>query len=61
MPRTLAIDDYSAVLFGNEVPQTVYSWGAGGSARYLDTPVHANGRVVAEHSVQADACKLRNE
>lgn len=61
MPRTLAIDDYSAVLFGDEVPQTVYSWGAGCSARYLDTTVHATGSAVEEQAVQADSCNLRDE
>ena len=37
MPRTLAIDDYSAVLFADEAPTTIYSWNAGGSARYIQT------------------------
>lgn len=35
MTRTLAIDDFSAVLFSDEQPVCLYSWGSGGSARYL--------------------------
>jgi hypothetical protein len=37
LPRTLAIDDYGAVLFTDQVPKTIYFWQAGGSARYLNT------------------------
>ena len=61
MLRTLAIDDYSAVLFGDEVPQTVYSWRAGGSARYLHANVQATGSAVAEQAVLAPTCNLRDE
>ena len=49
MPRTLAIDDYGAVLFTNQVPKTIYSWQAGGSARYLNT----DGLSVFESSLSA--------
>ena len=36
MPRTLAIDDYAAVLFEDEAPAVLYSWRTDASARYLE-------------------------
>ena len=57
MPRTLAIDDYSAVLFDNEAPATIYSWNAGGSARYLQ----AEGNSVSEAALDVGTITLSSD
>ena len=57
MPRTLAIDDYSAVLFDNEAPATIYSWNAGGSARYLQ----AEGNSVSEAALDVETITLSSD
>ncbi|MBE7939035.1 MULTISPECIES: peptidase E [Ramlibacter] len=48
MPRTLAIDDFAAVLFESGRPRVNYSWVPGAAARYL---VRA-GDVVREEPVE---------
>lgn len=57
MPRTLAIDDYGAVLFANEAPAAIYSWNAGGSARYLQ----ADANSVSESDLLVEVTVLPSD
>jgi peptidase E len=57
MPRTFAIDDYSAVLFANEAPAAIYSWNAGGSARHLQS----DGNSVSEAALQVETTTLHGD
>ncbi len=57
MPRTLAIDDYSAVLFADETPATIYSWRPERSARYLQI----DGNAVSEASVGVETTVLSDD